>query len=52
MQECDTCVYRDYLPDYPPCDTCSIMREETGRFPLYRPEKTGDSELDTERGVW
>lgn len=52
MQECDTCLYRDYLPDHPPCDTCSIIREETGIFPLYRPENNDDLALDNPRAAW
>ena len=32
---CDTCFYRDYLPDYEPCSLCFKDREETGEFTHY-----------------
>ena len=35
MQECDICVYHDYLPDYPPCSNCLSEHDISGRFPLF-----------------
>lgn len=35
MQECDVCVYHDYLPDYPPCSNCLSEHDVSGRFPLF-----------------
>lgn len=35
MQECDVCVYHDYLPDYPPCSNCLSEHDVSGRFSLF-----------------
>ena len=32
---CETCAYRDYLPDLPPCDTCIATHDETNIYPAY-----------------
>ena len=32
---CDSCFYRDYLPDYEPCSNCLKDRAETGEFTKY-----------------
>lgn len=49
MQECDVCVYHDYLPDYPPCSNCLSEHDVSGRFPLFCEALSEDVAFETKQ---